>query len=258
MKHRSNPVAEFLRAFPFGVLLLAIFVMIVGAPLAADIAESTEGVRGPAGLAPLTMLLTVASAYAVWNLAHSRALVICVAGVILVLLGLSSFELSRLGWGTWLSRQALNVGHVCVQTLFLVYVTATILRTVFRARVVDGNILCGAACIYLLAGMLWGFAYTALEILNPGSFKVTAPDLSVVSLNDEPGWLIYFSFTTLTTVGFGDVLPAKAFARSLSVLEAVIGQIMLVVMMARLVGLHVAHTTSRGAGHAKFSTEEDD
>jgi len=57
-------------------------------------------------------------------------------------------------------------------------------------------------------------------------------------------------------VGFGDVLPAKAFARSLSVLEAVIGQIMLVVMMARLVGLHVAHATSSKSHPVEFSTDE--
>jgi hypothetical protein len=123
---------------------------------------------------------------------------------------------------------------------------------------VDGNILCGAACIYLLAGILWGFAYTALEIVTPNSFIVSAPDMKHVDLNDEPGWLVYFSFTTLTTVGFGDVLPAKAFARSLSVLEAVVGQIMLVVMMARLVGLHVAHTTSQETTATRFSTTSRD
>lgn len=261
MKSRRAPLAHFFAAYPFGVLLLAIFVMIVGAPLTADLAHRVEGIRGPTGLAPLTFLLTVTSAYAVWNLARNRALMICAAGALLVLLGLSSFEISRMvGLHRLLSREKIDFVHVTAQMVFLSYVTTSILRSVFRARLVDGNILCGAACVYLLAGILWGYGYTMLEIVSSDSFKIEAPDMGQgVNLYDEPGWLIYFSFTTLTTVGFGDVLPANAFARSLSVLEAVIGQIMLVVMMARLVGLHVAHSTSGGGAGAKsveFSTDK--
>ncbi|MDD5201363.1 MAG: potassium channel family protein [Terrimicrobiaceae bacterium] len=257
MKRRRQTIAEFFRNYPFGVLLLAIFSMIVGAPLTAEAAHHLEGIQGPSGLAPLTILLTVSSAYAVWNLAHHRAVVICAAGVILALLGLSSIELSRLGLDRVLSRKTVDLVHVVAQTLFLLYVTATILRMVFRARIVDGNILCGAACVYLLAGIVWGYGYTMLEIADRGSFSVVAPNMEKVDLYDEPGWLVYFSFTTLTTVGFGDVLPAKAFARSLAVFEAVVGQIMLVVMMARLVGLHVAHSTSAKPHSVEFSTDEN-
>jgi hypothetical protein len=256
MMRGATPVREFFRAFPFGVLLLALLLMIVGAPISADLAKSLAGIRGPSGLAPFTILLTVTSAYAVWHLARSRALVIVAAGVILAFLGLSSVELSRLGLGKYISRETLDVFHVGSQSLFLVYVTLSILRTVFRARVVDGNILCGAACVYLLVGVLWGYGYTMLEIIVPASFHAMEPSTNnAINLYNQPGWLVYFSFTTLTTVGFGDVLPAKAFARSLSVLEAVIGQIMIVVMMARLVGLHVAHSTS--GPHARFSTDEE-
>jgi hypothetical protein len=245
------------RTYPFGGLLLAIFVMIVGAPLTAEVAHRLDGVQGPLGLAPLTILLTVAAAYAIWNLSRHRAMVIVAAGLVLVFLGLSTIELSRLGLDRLLTRRSVDVVHVAIQMVFLIYVTATILRAVFLAGVVDGNILCGAACVYLLAGILWGYGYTLLEIINPGSFAITATDMAKVNLYDEPGWLVYFSFTTLTTVGFGDVLPAKAFARSFSVLEAVIGQIMLVVMIARLVGLHVAHSTSRRNEHVKFSVDKD-
>lgn len=246
MSRRPSQLLEFVRAFPFGLLLVALFLMIVGAPISAEVAHHVEGIQGPAGLAPFTILLTVASAYAVWNIARHRAMVIVAAGLILTIIGVSSV----------IEHRGLNIAHVAAQTIFLVYVTATILRAVFRARVVDGNILCGAACVYLLAGTVWGYSYAMLEIANHGSFKIVAPDMANgVNLYDEPGWLVYFSFTTLTTVGFGDVLPASAFARSLSVLEAVVGQIMLVVMMARLVGLHVAHTTAPRE-HAKFSTDE--
>lgn len=250
MKRHPNALVNFLYAYPFGVLLIAIFAMIVGAPLTAQIAHSLPGVQGPTGLAPLTILLTVASAWAVWEHARHRAVVICTAGVIMGLLGLGSFLTHR--------QQAPDVAHLLAQTLFMAYVTGTILRTVFRARVVDGNVLCGAACVYLLAGALWGYTYAMIEVANHGSFTITAPDMTShnVDLWDEPGWLIYFSYTTLTTVGFGDVLPASAYARSLAVLEAVVGQIMLVVMIARLVGLHVAHSTTNGPGKLRVSSDE--
>jgi hypothetical protein len=249
MKHRPNAIAYFFLTYPFGVLLIAIFIMIVGAPLTAEIAHRLPGVQGPAGLAPLTILLTVASAYAVWEHARHRAVVICATGIVLALLGLGSFLTHR--------QQAPDFAHLLGQTLFMAYVTGTILRTVFRARIVDGNILCGAACVYLLAGALWGYSYAMLEVVNHNSFNIVDPVMAKdVDLYDEPGWLIYFSYTTLTTVGFGDVLPANALARSLSVLEAVVGQIMLVVMLARLVGLHVAHSTLNGPG--KFEVDDRD
>jgi len=250
MRHRENAIWHFIRTYPFGVLLIAIFVMIVGAPLTATLSEFLPAAQGPSGLAPLTILLTVAAAYAVWNRGnHRRAVGICIAGAILAVLALASYLTDR--------QRTPDFAHLLGQAIFLCYVTGSILRSVFRARLVDGNILCGAACVYLLAGALWGYSYAMLEVVHAHSFNVTDPLMAkTVNLYDEPGWLIYFSYTTLTTVGFGDVLPGDALARSLAVLEAVIGQITLVVMMARLVGLHVAHSTS--VGRPKFETGEGD
>lgn len=246
---RQRSIGELFRTYPFGVLLIAIFVMIVGAPLTAAMTHSVPLMQGTSGLAPLTILLTVASAYAVWSQARHRAVVIFTVGVVLTLLGICSFLTTR--------QRAPDFAHLFAQAVFLCYVTGTILRTVFRARVVDGNILCGAACVYLLAGALWGYTYAMLEVVNHQSFNIVDPVMAkTVDLYDQPGWLIYFSYTTLTTVGFGDVLPGSALARSLSVLEAVIGQIMLVVMMARLVGLHVAHATAKGPGHFEISRDD--
>lgn len=243
-------VSGFLSAYPLGVLMVALLVMICGAPLTTRLNAGAAGLQGPAGLAPLIILLTAASAYAIWPIARSRARTIIFAGVTLVLLGLSSVLLHR----------AFIAMHLAGQTLFLMYVIAVVVRAVFRARVVDGNILCGAVCIYLLVGVLCGFVYSLIDLVDPRSFLVTAADIHLPTnrLSDAPGWLIYFSFTTLTTVSFGDILPASEFSRSVAVLEAVMGQLMMVLLIARLVGLHVAHMTVSHAGRpASFTTREE-
>lgn len=237
-------IARIGREYPFGCLLLAIFALIVGAPLTTEVSDHFTRLSGPATLAPLTALLTVASVLAVRDVTPHPGRMIALASGILLLLALSSV----------ITHRALAAAHLLAQASFLVAITWMILRTVFRARVVDGNTLCGAACVYLLAGVLCGYLFAMIELVAPGSFKVTDPNLEskVVQLSEQPGWLIYFSFTTLTTVGFGDILPARSLARSLSVLEAVIGQIMVVVMIARLVGLHVAYSTSSRGRPVKF------
>jgi hypothetical protein len=240
----ATGLRDFVRRFPFGVLLSAILLMIVGAPISAKIAHELPGVQGPTGLAPLTVLLTLTAAYAIWTPARNRAIIICAAGFVLALLGIGSLLTHR--------DRVPDIAHLFGQALFLAFVTGSILRAVFRAKVVDGNVLCGAACVYLLFGALWGYSYAMLAIVDHSSFTVISQAAGVagkVDFWDEPGWLIYFSYTTLTTVGFGDILPSDAFSRSLAVLEAVVGQIMLVVMLARLVGLHVAHTTSPPRDH---------
>ena len=68
--------------------------------------------------------------------------------------------------------------------------------------------------------------------------------------------LLYFSFTTLTTVGFGDITPVSAFARMFSVTEAIAGQVILVVLVARLVGMHVAQSTGALPAESRSSELE--
>lgn len=237
-------IARIGREYPFGCLLIAIFALIVGAPLTTEISSHFVRLTGPVALAPLTALLTMASVLAVRDVTPYPGRMIALASGILFLLVLSSM----------ITHRALGAAHLLAQAFFLGAVTWMILRAVFRASEVDGNTLCGAACVYLLAGVLCGYLFAMIEILEPGSFRITDPTLEtkIVQLSSQPGWLIYFSFTTLTTVGFGDILPARSLARSLSVLEAVIGQIMVVVMIARLVGLHVAYSTSGRGRPVKF------
>jgi len=89
-------------------------------------------------------------------------------------------------------------------------------------------------------GYGWTFVYSILLELEPQSFVAT----SEVARNDYIDRLLqlrYFSFTTLTTVGYGDIVPRSPAARTMAVLEAVMGQFYLVALVGRLVGLHIVH-----------------
>lgn len=108
-------------------------------------------------------------------------------------------------------------------------------RRAFESGPVDTEHLSAALDAYLLAGLAFGSAYWCLESLLPGSFAFAA------SHGFTPPRAIYFSFVVQTTLGFGDITPASEAAQGLVVAQGVMGQIYLVVLVARLVSLHAAN-----------------
>ena len=128
--------------------------------------------------------------------------------------------------------------------LFLGYTAIAILGFVLRAQRVDLGIVLGSVCVYLLAALMWGVGYQLVEQLRPGSFSMPGHEADGALRNA----LQYFSFVTITTLGYGDIQPVTRFARMLSALEAIVGQLYLVILVARLVGLHTAlESAKRGA-----------
>jgi hypothetical protein len=133
--------------------------------------------------------------------------------------------------------------------LFLAYVVGVILSYVLAETEVMPDTINGALCGYLLLGAIWANAYGMIELLAPGAFmenvKVAA---GVQGEFGEPGRLfprLYYSFITLTSVGYGDIVPVATAARALSVLEALVGQIYMIVLVSRLVGIHIAQQMAR-------------
>ena len=127
----------------------------------------------------------------------------------------------------------------CIIVL-VIYFSITILGYVLRGTRVTMDKIFAAICVYLFIGYAWAFAYALIEEVEPRAFIA----LSAPSPNDYVGRILemrYFSFATLTTVGYGDIVPHSAIARTLAVLEAVTGQFYLTVLIARLVGLHIVH-----------------
>jgi Ion channel len=107
-----------------------------------------------------------------------------------------------------------------------------VLVQTFRGGPVSVHRVQGAVAAYLLLGLVWGYSYELVAALHPGAFA------SALATAREDRSLVYFSFVTLTTVGYGDVTPVHPAARSLALLEALTGQLYPAILLARLVTLH--------------------
>jgi hypothetical protein len=124
--------------------------------------------------------------------------------------------------------------------IFFTFTACLLLADVLRKGAVTADKIYGALCVYLVIGLTWGFMFLTLEGLQPGSFQFGQARLS--GMEKDPATLVYFSFVTLSTVGYGDITPLSPPARSFAFMEAIIGQIYLAVLVARLVGLHIAYS----------------
>lgn len=121
--------------------------------------------------------------------------------------------------------------------LFLFAVSVVLLRNVLiRSQVVTADLIVGAINVYLMIGMAFAFLFAYVELTHPGSF--TGLNAMAGKYNEiDP--LLYFSYVTLSTLGYGDVTPVTDMATTLSYVEAIFGQLYLAILVARLVGLYV-------------------
>jgi hypothetical protein len=159
-----------------------------------------------------------------------------------VLLGVPTVIANWLGYVLpGLPSQPMAVGFHVLAAAFLGITAVAILLTIHEAQAVSADSLAGAFTGYVLAGVVFSHVYCILEAVAPGSFRVPAE--LAAELADPArsrSVLNYFSFITLTTVGYGDVTPATPAARDLACVEAVVGQFYIAVVMAELIGLKVS------------------
>jgi hypothetical protein len=129
---------------------------------------------------------------------------------------------------------------------FLSYVISLIVVFIFNRQRVTSNTVCASLCIYLLMGLVFAMAYSVVDLLIADSFQLTMANSAMPHFirfgkgSSTP--VLYFSFTTLTTLGYGDIVPISPIARALTSIEAITGQVYLAVLVARLVGLHIAES----------------
>jgi len=133
---------------------------------------------------------------------------------------------------------------ICVfsYAVYIAIAIVTLLKDVYQKDNVTLDRIIASVCVYLLFGMFFAFIYCGISILDPTAFDFGGNTSQIV---EEFRDYIYFSFVTLTTTGFGDMLPMSPITRILSALEAITGSIYLVVMVAGLVGMHVSSTFNR-------------
>jgi ion channel len=110
-----------------------------------------------------------------------------------------------------------------------------LIKRIFSEKTVNADTIKGGISIYLLFGFWWALLYSLVEVIQPGSFVANVAGKHAIDF-------YHFSFTTLTTVGYGDVIPKGDLATMLSSMEAIVGQVYLTVFVARLVGLHIVRS----------------
>ena len=120
--------------------------------------------------------------------------------------------------------------------LLLAYTLTIILLHLFSEDKITGDMIIGAICAYFLMGLVWSLGYSTLEFFQPGSFQMPQGTVNQATFT-------YYSYVTLTTLGYGEITPISAPARSFALLEAMMGQLYLAVLIARLVGIHIAQSS---------------
>jgi len=205
-------------------LLIALLLIIIATPILAPLRHGLLVVN------LIGAIVLIAGSYSISDRKHFLAVAIVFSATSLI--------------GNWF--MVMYPGHVAVVVahsvtiLLLSFFAITTLAYVVRSGEVTANKIYAAICAYLLIGYAWALGYSVLEECQPGSFGAPAE----IAPGDYVNRVIemrYFSFITLATVGYGDIVPRSSTARTMAILEAIVGQFYLVALIGRLVGLHIVH-----------------
>ena len=219
----------------FGILLVILVALLAGPPVLLGFGLAAAWFDG------LMALLLVA---AILSLCFERRqrLFALVLGIPTVLLSLGGHALPGEA-----SAPVLVAGHVC-EVLFLLGASVLIVKSLFNARTLTFDSILGAVCGYLFLGLAWAVLYAMIEEFRPGSFEISPKLVTGGEVaRPLPHVLTYYSFVTLTTVGYGDISPVSPATRTLSWMEAITGQFYLAVIVAGLVSVLAAKGKREGA-----------
>ena len=158
------------------------------------------------------------------------ALLLAVPATVFHYLGVATDDIAALAL-SWMFGAALCAATVVYLLLY-----------VFQRDVMTADKLYGAAAAYLLIGVLWAYIYALTDQYYPGSFSVSVLPRGPATVVD----FMYFSFTVLTSTGFGDIVPISRQARAVCVVEQLIGALFVAILIARLAGVYPPSRRERG------------
>ena len=222
------------RPAKFTLLFLSLILLFVLYPLAAELGQ------GAALLDISGSLILLAAVYAIARQRRAKWTAMILAVVTLAA-----------NWGGNIAHSRVLDLVTCVAyAAFFAFAAIVITRNILAEQQVSFDVIVGGACVYMILGLVWANLYTLMAFIQPNAFSGAAVQAEI--LREQAAWfsadnadLIYFSFTTLSTLGYGDIVPATHATRSLAALEAILGQLYLTVLVARLVGLHIVGATSK-------------
>ncbi|WP_309383333.1 potassium channel family protein [Cerasicoccus frondis] len=205
-------------------LLVALITLIILAPIFDD---DTWG-------APVLGVITMITlALALSSIANEKAVL-----WIGILLGVVAYAISTYAFA--LGKPPLVA--LPFQLAFYGFINLSILRDVLVARRINADSICGGICVYLLLGINWALIFALLEFMHPGSLVANLP--SGQESVSTPMDFVYFSFVTLTTLGYGDIVPVSNGTRSAAIGASVSGVLFIAVFIGRLVGLTTAQVNA--------------
>lgn len=137
-----------------------------------------------------------------------------------------------------LTKTALIITSI-TSSCFLFMVIYQIVTYIYSQKKIAIDAIIGGFCAYMLIGVLWGILYTNIEIINPGSFDF-GQHASIKELAKNSSLLNYYSFSSLLTIGLGDITPISPIARALTIIEGLLGQFYIVFFISTLVGLFIS------------------
>ena len=187
-----------------------------------------RNIKGEFALIATLFFLAIAFTLRAIELKRSTYIMCAAMGGVGLAIGFSSFFTADPGL-----KQTLIALSLGTYALFMIISIVFMIKKMFSTTKVTGDVIRGGISVYFLMGFLWTLFYVLIYNFDPKAFFVSHPW--------HDSFLFYFSFSTLTTLGYGDISPINKAAMVLANLEAITGQLYLAIFVARLVGLHVIH-----------------
>ena len=159
---------------------------------------------------------------------NQSRLVVSIVFIVLVLLLVAGGEM--------LDNIGFSYAHLLILLCFFGWVTWMVTRNVLFTGTIDANKIVGAICIYMLLGLIWAIVYLFIAEVVPGAFS----GLPQAPWLDNFGTAVYFSFVTITTLGYGDISPALPLPRFFVYMEAIVGVFYMAILVASLIGVRIS------------------